>query len=467
MPGTGGRHYGRTAAAAAFCLLSMAAMATPAAADQVVHLFNASPSMSYTVEHNGSPWATLNSTTAGSLVFTGPASPGDRFRIYATGGGATPPTVPIGLSGSGDEVGCAHLSWNANPETDVVLYRIYYGSASGVYTDSTQATGVAADICGLTDGTWFFAVRAYNTAGMLSGLSIEVSASVSNGNAQPPAPPVMLVVREGDPGCADMLWNSTGDPSVVGYTVDYGTASVASGAASEYDVSMDVGSTPAFSVCQLPAGTWYFAVRAKNHLGLLSTYSPEMSLTITSTPVLISTFDASVEGQSVTLQWQILADEMIRGLRVLRAGGGRVEEPITGLLSSSETRYVDHSIEPDTRYTYTLLVVGENGGETRSTTVDVHTNPLALALEQNYPNPFNPSTTIAYVLPSPGDVQMTVYDVRGQLVAILIDGRSPAGRSTVAWDGRDTRGRLVASGTYFCRIRTPEGVRTRKMVMLK
>jgi len=242
---------------------------------------------------------------------------------------------------------------------------------------------------------------------------------------------------------------------------------VESGASSEYDMTTDAGGTPGLQVCELPAGTWYFAVRSKNHLGMLSAFSQEISATITSTPVLISSFDASVEGQAVRLEWEIFADELVSGIRILRAGEDGAEIPITGLLSASETGYIDHSIDPDTRYSYTLIVVAEDGGETRSAAVKVRTNALSLDLEQNYPNPFNPLTTIAYVLPSAGDVELTVYDVTGRLIATLVDGPSPAGRSTVSWNGRDARGRQVASGTYFCRIRSPAGARTRKMVMLK
>jgi len=124
-------------------------------------------------------------------------------------------------------------------------------------------------------------------------------------------------------------------------------------------------------------------------------------------------------------------------------------------------------IEPDTRYSYTLAVVGQDGQETHSVTVTVRTNPLALDLEQNYPNPFNPSTTISYILPAPGHVQLTVHDVRGKLVATLAQGPAPSGRSTVIWDGFDAGGHRVASGTYFCRIESPAGVRTRKMVLIK
>ena len=52
--------------------------------------------------------------------------------------------------------------------------------------------------------------------------------------------------------------------------------------------------------------------------------------------------------------------------------------------------------------------------------------PATLALSQNYPNPFNPSTTIAYTLYRPGPVEMSVYDLTGRIVSILVDGMQSA-----------------------------------------
>ena len=241
MPSIGGRHTRRARFAYAVPAVILVAMAAaPATArDQALHLFNANPSRSYTVLRNGATQATLNSSINGSLVFSSQTSPGDQFRIFETGGGATPPSIPTGVAASGDAVGCAHLSWNPNPETDVTLYRVYYGQGSGAYVDSIDATGTVADLCGLTDGTWYFAVRAHNSAGLLSGLSLEASASVSNGDAQPPVPPGLLVVRAGAPGCVDVLWNGSGDPTVVGYVVDYGSSSVQAGPATSYDQTLD------------------------------------------------------------------------------------------------------------------------------------------------------------------------------------------------------------------------------------
>ncbi|MBW7997550.1 MAG: T9SS type A sorting domain-containing protein [Candidatus Glassbacteria bacterium] len=87
----------------------------------------------------------------------------------------------------------------------------------------------------------------------------------------------------------------------------------------------------------------------------------------------------------------------------------------------------------------------------------------------NFPNPFNPSTTIAYDIPE-GDnvqVQLKVYNIRGQLVRTLVNESKSEGSYQIQWDGSDNYGRKVSSGVYFYRIKAGEFSQTRKMVILK
>jgi hypothetical protein len=65
------------------------------------------------------------------------------------------------------------------------------------------------------------------------------------------------------------------------------------------------------------------------------------------------------------------------------------------------------------------------------------------------PNPFNPSATIDYTVPHKGSASLQVYDTAGRLVRTLLDGQVEPGKQSVAWDGRDNAGQVLASGTYF------------------
>jgi hypothetical protein len=88
-------------------------------------------------------------------------------------------------------------------------------------------------------------------------------------------------------------------------------------------------------------------------------------------------------------------------------------------------------------------------------------------LAQNFPNPFNPITTIRYALPNGGDVQLTIYDLRGRVVRrYTIDDQGP-GQFDVDWNGSNSKGEVVGSGVYLCRLESGNYTETIKMVYLK
>ena len=93
--------------------------------------------------------------------------------------------------------------------------------------------------------------------------------------------------------------------------------------------------------------------------------------------------------------------------------------------------------------------------------------PLSFSLSQNAPNPFNPVTALYFTLPASGDVSLSIFNVNGQLVRTLVDGHVDAGRHVASWDGRDAMGRPVASGVYLYRLTGPQGVATRKMLLVR
>jgi hypothetical protein len=88
--------------------------------------------------------------------------------------------------------------------------------------------------------------------------------------------------------------------------------------------------------------------------------------------------------------------------------------------------------------------------------------PSAWSLDQNYPNPFNPSTTIQFALPQLEYVTLTVYDVLGREVAVLVDGKHAAGTYNASWDASGQ-----ASGVYFYRLSAGNYVQIRKMLLLR
>ncbi len=93
--------------------------------------------------------------------------------------------------------------------------------------------------------------------------------------------------------------------------------------------------------------------------------------------------------------------------------------------------------------------------------------PDEFELRQNYPNPFNPTTTIEFTLTRHQPVSLDIYDILGRKVTSLIDENLSAGAYQVVWDGTDFDGRETASGIYFYRITSEEGVAVRKMALVR
>ncbi len=88
--------------------------------------------------------------------------------------------------------------------------------------------------------------------------------------------------------------------------------------------------------------------------------------------------------------------------------------------------------------------------------------PAGYALKQNFPNPFNPSTTITYTIPQNSTVTLTVYDMYGRRIAILVDGQMSAGSHSISFDASG-----LVSGVYMYTLES-DGVKlSRSMQLMK
>jgi len=88
--------------------------------------------------------------------------------------------------------------------------------------------------------------------------------------------------------------------------------------------------------------------------------------------------------------------------------------------------------------------------------------PLAFKLSQNYPNPFNPTTNISFDLYQQGHVKLTVYDILGREVAVLVNGELPVGNHIVTFNARG-----LSSGMYIYTLQTENKITSKRMTLLK
>ena len=93
--------------------------------------------------------------------------------------------------------------------------------------------------------------------------------------------------------------------------------------------------------------------------------------------------------------------------------------------------------------------------------------PARFTLGQNTPNPFNPVTSIQFEIAKPGPAAVRIFSVNGRLVRVLVERPFTPGQYRVRWDGRDERGRPVASGVYVLEATSGGERLVRKITALK
>jgi hypothetical protein len=96
------------------------------------------------------------------------------------------------------------------------------------------------------------------------------------------------------------------------------------------------------------------------------------------------------------------------------------------------------------------------------TSEDDRALPSDIVYLQSYPNPFNASTSIEITLPDAADIDLAVYNILGQKIAVLFDGQKTEGRHSVTWNAGD-----MPSGVYFARLEIGRYSKNIKIVLLK
>ena len=199
--------------------------------------------------------------------------------------------------------------------------------------------------------------------------------------------------------------------------------------------------------------------------------------------VTLACFTAYADVGRVVLEWTTQSERQNLGFDLLRrdsfsptfvkineqlipaAGGGDSEIPL-------HYRFMDDHVCGGATYEYQLEDVNFRGERTLQATVSVilsasGTTPGNVRLFHNYPNPFNASTEIRYQTPREAHVTLSIYDVRGELVKVLLDGFQSQGEYLARWDGRTLGGHAASSGLYFCALQVGDHREVMKMVLLR
>jgi hypothetical protein len=194
-------------------------------------------------------------------------------------------------------------------------------------------------------------------------------------------------------------------------------------------------------------------------------------------PVELVSFKAEVGKNGVTLNWETATETNNLGFEIERMINGNWSKIgfVEGNGTTTEFNTYSYSDKPSTsgNVSYRLKQVDYDGSFTYSKVVDVDFNgiPTEFSLLQNYPNPFNPSTVIRYALPFDSKVNITIYNINGEVVKVLADGEFTAGQHEAQFSINSANG--IASGVYLYSIKavSTDGksnfVQTKKMVLIK
>jgi len=86
---------------------------------------------------------------------------------------------------------------------------------------------------------------------------------------------------------------------------------------------------------------------------------------------------------------------------------------------------------------------------------------------ENHPDPFNPLTNITFVLERSQRIKVSLFDLKGREVAVVIERSLSEGFHEVQWNGRDYSGRALSSGNYLVKIKGEDGMETEKITVVR
>jgi len=149
---------------------------------------------------------------------------------------------------------------------------------------------------------------------------------------------------------------------------------------------------------------------------------------------------------------------------------GDVQEVVLAMIASAAPTGVENVtwLRNRARYLHAIYPnLGEYVARFVTGTSDNPNVPTEFALDQNFPNPFNPSTQIRFTIPDEGQVKLSVFDLLGREIRVLLHSSLTAGSHTLTWNGRDASGVSAPSGVYFYRLTHGDRQVTRKLLLLR
>jgi len=194
-----------------------------------------------------------------------------------------------------------------------------------------------------------------------------------------------------------------------------------------------------------------------------------VTLNYPSVPVELTSLSAKIDMNEVILSWSTTTETNNKGFEIQRRNNNENEFNRVGFVEGNGTTtdvksysYSDKDILAG-NYNYRLKQVDYDGTFEYSEEIEVNiTGSLEYSVSQNYPNPFNPTSTIRYSIPKMEFVKISIYDILGNEIKVLVNELKTPGNYEINFDAKE-----LASGIYLYKIRTGEYSQIRKMIFMK
>ncbi len=306
-----------------------------------------------------------------------------------------------------------------------------------------------------------------------------------------PIPPSLLKAKADTSELkVNLSWNAGSSPNPWGYRIKRKTGLPLNN--SEY-ASLATTNTLNYSDTSVQLNTIYtYRVTILSGPGPSGTaWSNEATAYVPSVvPVDLINFSAGIENNNVSLNWMTASETNNKGFQVERAasfpspsqGEGVRQQPdgrgwemvgfVNGNGTSTELNHYSFKDENLSagKYIYRLKQIDFDGSFEYSNEIEVDVNVInEFVLYQNYPNPFNPTTKIKYSIPSvethsSASVQLKIYDVLGNEVAVLVNETQAPGEYEIQFDADKYR---LSSGVYFYKLQFENFRSVKKLLFMK
>ncbi|MHB8905127.1 MAG: T9SS type A sorting domain-containing protein [Melioribacteraceae bacterium] len=367
--------------------------------------------------------------------------------------------------------GTAGITYSMVPNTPALTWAAF--DAATATLTLTPGYGVAAAVTG---GVYTITIRATGTNGLFTDFVLTVT--------------VTTTLRS-------PVWTGTGSATIATKSIKYNEvfnfsyiAVDPDGTALTYSLeSVNPATTSAvftnntglggfgqlvFTPTAADAGVTYtIVVKALNANGLSSTTTTVLTVGTNSAPVFTKVLPDStvkVHNVAVPVVFQYVANDvdgdlftwtLISGKGSISTTGLYTWTPVAadkGTTNTVKVRITD--VNNPLIYTETSAVLTVENVITSVESIDGV--PTTYALAQNYPNPFNPSTNIQFSIPTSSNVKLTIFNILGEEIAVLVNGYMNAGNYKVTFNASN-----LPSGLYLYRIQSENFTQVKKMLLMK